>query len=221
MRLHERKKKRKTRWESVINLKHENIRMKNQDLESRFFYRLVKVVYYTFLFLFLGLAFFFGQEAMPKTYVDNDKSYLVCETGLYLFNDVGISFWNKNNSEKYLYSDAEVEKKATEACLKRTEFGVHETKETTPESERAEKMRKKLLSESNHKPYTFSIEFKTIGSWKEVFEWWLAGGGLIYIILNIIKETFIYLAFGRKFTWGWMKIIITNTRKIYDALNKA
>lgn len=205
MKLHGKKKKRKPHWESVINPKYENIQMKNQDLECRFFYRLVKVVYYIFLFLFLTLVFYFGYSSMPKKYVDNDKSYLVCETGLYLFNDVGIYFWNENNSDKYLSTSSDVEKKAEEGCSRKADMpNTYETQEVTPESERAEKRRKELLSKPNHGSYTFSIEFKTEGSWKETFEWWLEGGGLIYIILNLIKETLIYLAFGRKFTWDWL-----------------
>ena len=86
--------------------------MKNQDLENRFFYRLVKVVYYTFLFSFLSLMFYLGYSSIPKKYVDNDKSYLVCEKGLYPFNEVGIYFWNENNSENEVYSTKDSHQKA-------------------------------------------------------------------------------------------------------------
>jgi len=31
---------------------------------------------------------------------------------------------------------------------------------------------------------------------------------IYYCVINIIRETLIYLAFGRTFTWDWLKIFI-------------
>jgi len=157
--------------------------------------------YYIFLFLLFGIVAYFGYDSIPKKAVDNDKRYLVCEKGLYPFSEVGIFFWNKNNSEDLLYSN-DFDKKAQKACTEYDNVPHYwESTKITPEIARAELMRRKLIKEPNHEPYTVSIEFKTEGSWKDAFEWWLVGSAMIYSILNIIKETLVYLAFGRKFSW--------------------
>jgi hypothetical protein len=179
--------------------------MRNHDLESRFFYRLVKVVYFLFLFLALILAFYFGYGYMPTKYVDNDKSYLVCPKGLYTFNSQGIQFWVRDNDENKFTSN-NFDEKAKKSCSEYVESDW-ELADKPPEMERAEKMRKEFISNPNHGPFTVSLEIGTEGSWKKALEWWLGGGGLIYIILNIIKETLVYLAFGKKFTWDWIFFI--------------
>lgn len=191
----------------------------NIDLEDKIFYRLVKVFYIFFLIIFLLGVFFLGYSSIPKRYIDNEKSYLVCENGIYPFKKVGIHFWGSGN--KFFSNDFDEDAKnaceeITSQYLRKKELiaelerrGQHYTdtskKNLTPEIARAELKRREMIQHANHPPYVLSTEFITEGGWVEVFCWWFLGSGIIYITLNVIRNTLVYVAFGKKFTWDWLK----------------
>lgn len=63
---------------------------------------------------------------------------------------------------------------------------------------------RKVYFASNSQNYYLSLSHKLQGSWHDVFYWLVLGLISIYVILNIFKETLIYVVFGRKFTWNWL-----------------
>lgn len=55
--------------------------------------------------------------------------------------------------------------------------------------------------------YSFVENEKTRGSWQTVILWGVGGTLGVYVVLNLIRETLVYIFFGRKFQWEWLKKI--------------
>lgn len=171
------------------------------ELEKKLFYRLVKVFYIFFLMIFLSAMFFSGYSSIPQRYVDDERSYLVCENGIYPFKNLGIHFW----TEKGEIVSNNFDKKADRVCSGNDDSAIKESGQITPEIARAELKRREMIRQPNHPVYVLSPEFITEGGWFDVFCWWFLGSGITYITLSVIRDTLIYVAFGKKFTWDWLK----------------
>jgi hypothetical protein len=174
----------------------------NISLENKFFYRLVKVLHILNMTLFfIAISCYLYCYIPSGTIPDNERSYIACENGQkYILNKINI---NLESYEKEFNDEAK--KQAQKICVG---TGIDYS----------------AYGEINPLPnYSLKLIYKPR-------EWMVFGNALLwcffvaaiyYSIMNIIREALIYLAFGRKFTWDWLKIIITNARKIQDSLLKS
>lgn len=152
------------------------------NLECRFFYRLLKVLYFAGLGATLVGLVITGYDAIPRVYTSyKGNRFVICEINI----DLNLF------REKYpKYNNWTDERLLRVFERKNAEEGV-------PESNKEWMCAKK----TNNQAYKFRMQ----GSWWEVLYYWLIFPILAYIVLNIIRETLIYLAFGRRFTWDWLK----------------
>jgi hypothetical protein len=190
------------------------------NLESRFFFRLVNVLYFTFLPLFLLVVIYSGYKSIPKKYIDNEKSFLVCANGFHTFKSLALYLGstdtklNSINNEIALITCRNDDSRVGELPqYRRTELLAELKRRATMSKElrAAEnlarlKMRAMNL-QLNHPPYELSLGYSETGSWKDVFLWWFLGGSIIYITLNIMRGALLYLVFGRRFAWNWLLIL--------------
>lgn len=59
---------------------------------------------------------------------------------------------------------------------------------------------------ANYISYSTKVKFQTVGSWTECIIFLAISGIIIYALLNIMKETLLYLFVGKKFSWNWVGI---------------
>lgn len=147
-------------------------------LEHKFFYRLVKILYSLSLALLVFATIYYMASLAHQTMTqDNKNSYVVCLNGKkYPLEAVGI--------EMYFYGHSVGEKEqriADKFCL--TQSGPIN-----------------LLS-TNQINVAFKMDlYSARYDFIAIFFISL----LFYGALNITREALIYLAFAKKFTWGWL-----------------
>lgn len=156
----------------------------HDELENHIFYRLIKVLYTGTLIIFFIGALGMGISEEPVQKVDNDKSYFTCANGnSYLFKDANIYLWSSDNTSLNNYDD----ETAKNICTKSYEL-------------------KGMIPSSNS--YILTIVPQTVGSWSSVLAIWFFGILITYTVLNILRETLIYIIYGKKFTWDWFHKIM-------------
>ncbi len=187
------------------------------NLESKWFYRLIKVVYLFFLAVgFIGVLFM-GWALKPYQYVNDEDSYLVCPHGLHSFNEAEL--YLPTDSKKFgSYSD----KKARDLCFKdaiknyknrasnnKSNGTILFKEEVTPAIARAELKRRAMLRQSPQKfgHYEINVEYKKAGSWVSAIKLWFFGSLIVFLILNVIKQSLLYIVYGKKFTLNWSERI--------------
>ncbi|CAM2737034.1 Uncharacterised protein [Legionella steigerwaltii] len=147
------------------------------DLQNKWFYRLVKVLYIFFLAVGLIGVLCIGWCLKPYQLVDTKKSYLTCPDGTrHSFHSLDLYFDSKKSFSDY---DA---KKAIKMC------GKH--------SDEFEKYRA-----PSPEPYPTHWEFKELGSWLSVMKFWLWGIIIVFIIINVTKQSLVYIVYGKKFNF--------------------
>jgi hypothetical protein len=150
------------------------------NLENRFFYRLVKVLYGLSLgLLLLATAFYINEYAHQTLTQDNEKSYVTCQQNgkKYPLNLVGI--------EMYFYGPSIG---ATEQNIADNFCFAHQTGLID-------------LLATNQITVAYKMD---LYSARFDFLIMLIISYLFYILLNITKESLIYVAFGKKFTLDWL-----------------
>lgn len=153
-------------------------------LEKKFLYRIVKVNY-VLAFIFFGfIVFIVGWNSKPEEYIDEDKSHLTCTNG---------KKYALNSSKIYLFSsDSELSEYDDERARKVCAYAIVDdylNKYKTPESQN----------------YQVTLVNSIRGSWGSAVMWWTLGLGGVYIVLNLIKETLLYVFLGKKFSWRWLQ----------------
>jgi len=174
------------------------------DLEQKFLFRLIKVLY--ILALFLGIAFFgiIGWQQIPTKYVDISKSYVSCPNGKqYLMSAFSIY------SQYYINpkDDLAIKRACVDNVVQIRNKTTGETKEINVSDLSLYGIDEstKLADIKYNTVYVESIS----GSWTSAILWWGLGYLGIYIVLNIIRETLNYIFFGRVFQLDWLAKIIT------------
>jgi hypothetical protein len=159
------------------------------DLEINWFYRLVKVMYVLFLAVGLIGVLCAGWDLKPYQYINNEKSYLTCPDGTrYSFKILALSFYTRSSFDDY-------EKESViKTCNK------HLSKSTDPNEFNFEN-----LIPVDGDPYPTHWVYETRGSWIEAIELWLLGSLIAFLIFNGIKQSLLYIVYGKKFTLGCRK----------------
>lgn len=162
--------------------------MKEVNLEEKFAYRAIKVLYILSFALVILISGVIGWDSKPQKYIDSSLSYIQCSNGnKYTFDAVGIYAYSKKQFTEYNDRDARF------ACAYAKKYDYSNN-----------------LPIPNQKNYTTSFIESVRGSWGAAIAWWFFGvlGG--YILLNVAKETLLYLFLGKKFDWSWLASLIRN-----------
>lgn len=151
------------------------------NLENRFFYRLIKVNYFFWLIVFfIGIIIYLIAEIPSGTIPYYEKSYIRCNgtnNKIYSLKGCNLSY----RYSKTYFDDYEISKEAKILC------------EGSP---------KNLLSR-NQDNFTLEVAYKPRqwGNYISNLPWLFLIFIIYYGVTNILRETLIYLAFGRPFTW--------------------
>jgi hypothetical protein len=141
----------------------------NKDLENKFLFRLVKVLYIITLLFSILIFGIYAWEAIPERKISREESVLMC-----------------SNGKRYPLSDTTV-------------YFEYE----------GEKINQGKLNElesfCDYAGYEIDFGYKLDGTWLNPLGFLFLGIGSSYVILNILRETLIYLFFGKKFDWEWIK----------------
>jgi hypothetical protein len=163
----------------------------NDDLENRFFYRFTKVLYFFFLTTVIAIISCALFYKLTHFSLDNSKSKIVCNNGKeYTFKCINISseYLYTENLKLHDYREDDDNQIARSACS------------NNPEDYKNWGHRDRLLGGGDSdKIYTI----KPARNWHTVattFRYSCFIFLIFYIILNITKESLIYLAFGKKLT---------------------
>ncbi|HEO1402484.1 TPA: hypothetical protein VAH73_002237 [Legionella pneumophila] len=177
------------------------------DLETKWFYRLVKVMHIFFLTASLIGVLCMGWGLKPYHYVNNNESYLICAYGLHSFKNTNLDLYS--DSKKFdIYSDERARNICSQDANKHyenktTNYQVSKD-QITPALARAELKRREILrqhSQTDH--YEISIKYDEAGSWAVATKIWFFGSLIIFLIFNVIKQSPLYIVYGKKFTLSW------------------
>lgn len=147
----------------------------NLQLEKRLWYRFVKVVYILVYLLFLLLVVFLGYSDKPYTYIDSDKSLIVCSN---------TKAYPAGKNSIYIDSDGSLSDYNDEDARKLCEYDIikdYSDKYETP----------------SYKNYEVKVVHSTRGSWESVLTTFLIGIAIVYTIFEIIKRVFLYIVVGK------------------------
>jgi hypothetical protein len=159
----------------------------NEDLEEKFLYRLIRVFYVGSFLLAILFSVVMAWSSKPRKLIDHNNSYIVCSGS-------GSSF-SLSNADIYMFN--------------------HESSLDNYDNEKARKLCYKSLPVINspslwsgYYNYDLYLIDKTEGSWVSVMVSLLLTMSVSYIILNILKETLIYILFGKSFDWQWLIVLM-------------
>lgn len=165
------------------------------DLENRIIYRLIKVIYFSAHVFLLLIVIYVFYLLWPRYYIaDRDKSYITCNddpTSIVLLSSTNIFINPKNypltkeNDEDLKFVCARHNSCADLGCI-----AVSPTYKLN------------MVYESRW--LRFFQSFSTV-----FFRYILA-----YAVINIIRETLIYIVYGKKFDWDWIKNLWMIFKKI-------
>ena len=148
----------------------------SDKLESKVWYRISKVVYFTaYIFAFMVVALI-SWTVIPRNVVDNTKSQIIC-TGsgkVYSLEDASMSIWD-GHTEFNNYEDLEVRR----LCATGSIFG-------------------ELSSFLPDKNYELKISKTMDGSWDRFVEYSFGSLAAMIVIFEIIRRVFIYIVVGNR-----------------------
>lgn len=174
------------------------------NLEEHFFYRLIKVLYYFLLIILFFISFFLGYQSIPTKI--GEKDYLACIGGVYPFSDINISTltFNKRLNNK----DDEIAKNTCYKNDKENEIKYPGDRLVSDPKILAvlEELKNFEVVSPKGKNYHIILSYEEkVGSWIDVLSFWFLGPAIVYVILNLIGEILIYVVFGIKFSFNWLK----------------
>lgn len=163
------------------------------DLEIKWFYRLVKVMYVFFLAIGFISVLCIAWSLKPYQLLDTRQSYLTCPDGTkHSFDSLGLYFYTKSRFSDY---DSE---KAIKECNKHLKKPAAVADIAPGDSSD--------LSEwevVHGNPYPTDWIYKTEGSWISAIKFMLFGSMIVFLIFNVIKQSLLYIVYGKKFTFNW------------------
>lgn len=174
----------------------------SSNLTQYFSYRLI-IVFYLGILIFLCAVFIgIATITFPKIEINNRLSYFKCENGyVATFNMANVAIYETTYFwENDIVPDVYDQNLIRQYCSEPHQFTLEKWIIT---DKRLKDTRKKNLNINNIK---YTIVYETTASFFRPINILFFGFLFSYIILNIFKETFIYLFLGRRFTWDWTKL---------------
>ena len=205
----------------------------NTSLENYFFYRLIRVLYAIILICAIGwLSFTIYLDFYNTTFreVNDQRSYILCNNGeKYSFENINSTIDPNLGIKQYDQLDCQSDMAAKEICsglhiIKNKDNFENAQTYTTfadlkiilEEEERGKKRKLKCDNEQNNSIQDIKKNYKV-----QIYYYWTQSGKVwlgslfsyfcymifIYLFLNLTRETLLYLAYGKKFSWLWLKKI--------------
>ena len=174
--------------------------MKNNDkevLEKKLVFRLINVAYIALLIAVIAISIGISLESKPQVIPNQYKSYLNCSDGKnFSFMQANINTWdmiNENTLDDY------GDEKARILCAKYKRQDALDAGLSNYQIDNY--IKSNLIDQKN---YSLNTVYKVEGSWITVILYSLVGISMGYVVLNIIRETLLYIFFGKKFSWKWL-----------------
>lgn len=194
------------------------------NLETKIFYRLVKVLYIFSLCLSFCCTIYFNSNLIPYDVVDNESSYAICaDNKKYYFKNLDIGFIHAEVPlSKYEF------RKLQNACRMQAhapEYTKILSMELTPANTQKIKIEgtgeivkfptsmskdemKKVLQKEFPKSYPIDWKYITIGSWYNFFKDSLIKILIVFFIIDAVKKSIVYIVYGEKFSYNLLRIIL-------------
>ncbi len=162
--------------------------METKDLESKVWFRFLKVVFVFVYIATLILVVLFAYSLKPYTTIDNDNSFIVCINGTkYNAGANGIDAFEAEAERlgaTQVYTngfvpDTTAKEKANELCLGTNTLG------------------RGLFADVPQ--YTVELANKTVGNWWSFAGYTALALFIVIVVFELIKRSFFYIAIGRKF----------------------
>lgn len=176
--------------------------MKKNDkevLEEKLVFRLINVSYIVLLIAVGAISIGISLESKPRVIPNQYKSYINCDDGKnFSFKQAYISTWdmiNENTLDDY------GDEKARILCAKYDRQKALDAGYSNYEIDSF--IKSNLIDQKN---YSLNTDYKVEGSWATMILYSLIGISMGYVVLNIIRETLLYIFFGKKFSWKWLSL---------------
>lgn len=153
--------------------------------EHYFFYRFVKVVFVTSLVFGFIFSLGLGMALRPSVDLDLNSSFIACDNGKYYGLTPLNLFFKDGEHELDPVSDSIARKMCEYGTAVDTEHYRYETPDT--------------------KNYTLGLSYQKEGSWWRACVAMLLSALGVFVILNLLKDTLLYLVLGKPFTWSGLK----------------
>ena len=155
----------------------------SKKLEKKIWYRFIKVIYVTSYILAFLLVALLSYPQKPYTYADPNKSLIECANGrTYSEAQAGVSLYSLNSTDgSLLESAAREDQKIRKLC----EYNIV-----------SDYLNQYETPQFNN--YTTEIKYSTSGSWESVIYWLIGGAIVVFIIFEIIRRVFLYVAVGKE-----------------------
>lgn len=170
---------------------------KETTYEHKFFYRLLKVLYYAFFLIACLISILFAWvTAEPKVVVNVKDSTVICSNGkTYPLKSAGVLYVSSVSNS--LDGSSELRVKAI--C---TGFDLTGARSDGYSDLEIDRYIEKNLPLNN---YELKLSYETKGSWVQVLLIGILGMSISYVVLNVIQETLLYIALGKRIEWNWLK----------------
>lgn len=199
-----------------------------------FIKRLLNVIYVITLILLLSISILVVYVNKPTRQQDLQKSTINCFNGKkYSLQTLEITIYSSEDGKTYTGWGDEEEMKARSTCFEKyidynevikvgaDDQGLMDFIKVNPyiglintPSEIKEFQIKLLSDNKNQRNFKQDFYSKTNGHWGISLGWGILTFIIGYIVINLIKETLLYLFLGKKFTFKWLKeIILLLTKK--------
>ncbi len=142
-------------------------------LEKKLWYRFVKVIYFVFFFLFVLFVVMLASSERPYVNVDSNKSLITCNNG---------KIYSAGKNSIYLDSDGSLSDYNEENVRKLCEYDIlndYLDKYKRPEN------------------VNYKLNVGYYGSWEEVIKILVIGEIIVFLVFEIIKRVFLYIAVGK------------------------
>ena len=181
---------------------------KTTSLEEMFLFRLIKVIYSLALIAGIFLVAVFGWYSKPEKYTTTENSFITCSDGK-KYSLSTVSVYPLSSEKKLDTYDTE---RASEFCTKNIGYEVFSKSKNETQTITYSQLPFYGLSSSQYTDagkFTYNLipAEHVRGSWQTALLWWIGGFLGVYVVLNLTKETLIYIFFGRSFQWDWLKKI--------------
>lgn len=171
--------------------------MEIKDLESKIWFRFLKVVFVFAYILTLVVVLVFAYDSKPYTIIDNYNSVIVCDNGTrYKAGDNNINAEGARTVESI--PSFQLKAKSVDTGLSNYEFSLYEAKIQAThlcQSYSGEKVG--FIPDVS--PYKVELVKKTVGDWWVFIGYMILSLFIVVIMFELIRRSFFYVAIGKKF----------------------
>lgn len=182
-----------------------------KDLPTKWWYRLLQVVYGIICFIVLGFIALLAFDEKPRTEIDYEKSTIVCETSGDMYRLQG-HYYDEDTNSLNQYSDADAKKLCANSYQTTDEYKASQAKAVQQNEEdgffsnknssifdriSAKSSEQMRLVQAGYGEYHLEIVEKLSQPWGSYLETWGIAFSIAIIILFAIRQATLYILAGR------------------------